>query len=85
MEKQTYPIPKAPERYTDLRGMWPWMPPHLLPYVQLLRLDRPTGYWLLVLPAWMSILIASERFDWQTLGLLLIICPILGGINGVVV
>ena len=29
------------------------------PYLQLTRLDRPIGYWLLVLPCWWSSLVAS--------------------------
>ncbi len=29
------------------------------PYLQLARLDRPIGYWLLVLPCWWSSLVAS--------------------------
>jgi len=30
-----------------------------LPYIQLARLDRPIGWWLLVLPCWWSVLLAS--------------------------
>jgi 4-hydroxybenzoate polyprenyltransferase len=28
------------------------LPPALLPYAQLMRLDRPIGWWLLLLPCW---------------------------------
>ena len=34
-------------------------PPAAVPYLQLARLDRPTGYWLLVLPCWWSSALAS--------------------------
>lgn len=34
-------------------------PPAWHPFFQLARLDRPIGYWLLVLPCWWSSLIAS--------------------------
>jgi 4-hydroxybenzoate polyprenyltransferase len=29
-----------------------WSPASLLPYAQLMRLDRPVGWWLLLLPCW---------------------------------
>ena len=34
-------------------------PPAALPYVQLARLDRPIGWWLLLLPCWQSSALAS--------------------------
>ncbi len=34
-------------------------PPVWHPYLQLARLDRPVGYWLLVLPCWWSSVLAS--------------------------
>ncbi len=34
-------------------------PPRLHPYVKLARLDRPIGTWLLLLPGWWSIVLAS--------------------------
>lgn len=36
------------------RGNWVerHCPPALLPYAQLMRLDRPIGWWLLLLPCW---------------------------------
>ncbi len=34
-------------------------PPAAFPYLQLARLDRPVGYWLLVLPCWWSSTLAS--------------------------
>jgi len=34
-------------------------PPAFLPYIQLARLDRPIGWWLLLLPCWESSALAS--------------------------
>jgi 4-hydroxybenzoate polyprenyltransferase len=34
-------------------------PPALLPFIQLARLDRPIGWWLLLLPCWESSALAS--------------------------
>ena len=34
-------------------------PPGSVPYLQLARLDRPIGYWLLTLPCWWSSALAS--------------------------
>ena len=67
-----YPIPKAPPRYSDLGRLGSRVPPTLVPYVLLLRLDRPVGYWLLLLPAWFSILLAQDRFGATTIGLMLL-------------
>jgi 4-hydroxybenzoate polyprenyltransferase len=36
-----------------------WTPPAALAFVQLARLDRPIGWWLLVLPCWWSSALAS--------------------------
>jgi 4-hydroxybenzoate polyprenyltransferase len=39
-------------------------PASLLPYAQLMRLDRPIGWWLLLLPCWWGMLLAQiERGD----------------------
>jgi len=35
------------------------LPPNLLPYAQLMRLDRPIGWWLLLLPCWWSLALAQ--------------------------
>ncbi len=67
MQNSPYPIPKAPPRHTDLANLGRWMPPHLLPYAQTLRLDRPAGYWLLLLPAWIAILLGSSALALWTL------------------
>jgi len=36
-----------------------WAPPWLRPYLHLARLDRPIGTWLLLLPCWWSIALAT--------------------------
>ena len=36
-----------------------WAPAAAVPFLQLARLDRPIGYWLLVLPCWWSSTLAS--------------------------
>lgn len=43
------------------RGNWVdrLLPPALKPYAQLARLDRPIGWWLLLLPCWWSLALAS--------------------------
>ena len=58
MASQRYPIPAAPPRYTDIRG-WGWVPAGFVPYMLLLRLDRPTGYWLLFLPAGFALALSA--------------------------
>lgn len=42
-------------------------PEAIRPYLQLSRLDRPVGYWLLTLPGWIGLLVPSWlcRPDWQ--------------------
>ncbi len=37
-----------------------WLPPRLRPYARLMRLDRPIGTWLLLLPCWWSIALAGD-------------------------
>ncbi|TAK99683.1 MAG: 4-hydroxybenzoate octaprenyltransferase [Rhodospirillaceae bacterium] len=36
-----------------------WSPAWARPYLRLMRLDRPIGWWLLLLPGWWSIVLAS--------------------------
>ena len=48
--------------HTDIKSFgWlaRWMSPRLYPYVLLARLDRPIGIWLLLLPGWWAIMLAS--------------------------
>ena len=53
--------------FTDIRtGGWldRVLPGWALPYAQLARLDRPIGWWLLLLPGWWSLALAApERPD----------------------
>lgn len=49
-----------------LKGHWAerYLPNFLLPYARLMRLERPIGWWLLLLPCWWSVAlvaIASEK------------------------
>jgi len=46
-------------------------PKSIRPYLQLSRLDRPIGYWLLTLPGWIGLAFASLSygFDQSDLGL----------------
>lgn len=53
------------------------MPKGWIPYLQLSRLDRPIGYWLLTLPGWIALSFAglSQGLSWTDLkwaGLILI-------------
>ena len=43
-------------------------PEGIRPYLQLSRLDRPVGYWLLTLPGWIGLMVPSWlcRPDWQS-------------------
>jgi 4-hydroxybenzoate polyprenyltransferase len=43
----------------DTEGFLTLLPKAWQPYGQLMRLDRPIGWWLLLLPAWWAILIAG--------------------------
>ncbi|CCQ74724.1 4-hydroxybenzoate octaprenyltransferase [Magnetospira sp. QH-2] len=58
---------------TDIpRGNWidRWTPSAARPYLRLMRLDRPIGTWLLLLPCWWSAALAAE--GWPDLRLLLL-------------
>jgi len=46
------------------------LPLGLRPYVRLMRLDRPTGTWLLLLPCWWSLALAAPR--WPDVWLMLV-------------
>lgn len=39
-----------------------WAPAFARPYMRLMRLDRPIGTWLLLLPCWWSIALAAEEW-----------------------
>ena len=49
--------------HTDIQllGWWQNLPKGWHPYVYLARLDRPIGWWLLLLPAWWVIPVASDN------------------------
>jgi 4-hydroxybenzoate polyprenyltransferase len=49
------PVPDAPSgNWVDRRA-----PPRLRPYLRLARIDRPIGWWLLLLPCWWSAALAG--------------------------
>ena len=54
--------PEPPPPVADaLRGNWvdTWAPASWRPYLRLARADRPIGTWLLLLPCWWSLALAS--------------------------
>jgi len=59
------------ETIQDARGdHWVYrMPERWIPYLQLSRLDRPIGYWLLALPGWIALAFASlsQGLAWSDL------------------
>jgi 4-hydroxybenzoate polyprenyltransferase len=53
-----------PTLYTDIDfGAWlnRHLPPGLRPYARLLRLDRPIGTWLLLIPCWWGVALACPQ------------------------
>lgn len=62
------------EGFTDLTGnslLERWLPCWAIPYCRLARLDRPIGFWLLFLPCWWGVALASD--GWPDLRLLLLL------------
>lgn len=53
-------------KHSDIRldGFWGYFPPRTHPYITVMRLDRPIGWWLLLLPGWWSILAGAP--SWQS-------------------
>lgn len=51
--------------HTDIKteGIISYLPKAWRPYLLLMRLDRPIGWWLLLLPGWWSITLASGGID----------------------
>ena len=41
------------------------LPPAAQPYARLMRLDKPIGTWLLLLPCWWSLALAAPKFPDQ--------------------
>ena len=59
-----HPAPRpgsTDSHHTDinLSGWWRHLPPACHPYVLVARLDRPIGWWLLLLPGWWVIPVAA--------------------------
>ena len=47
-----------------------WAPPFIRPYLRLARADRPIGAWLLLLPCWWGLALASNNWpDWDFIAL----------------
>jgi len=63
--------------------LWRHAPASLKPYVQLARLDRPIGWWLLLLPCWQSSALASASLsqppDFRNLSLFFIGAVVMRG------
>lgn len=53
------PSPMHGQSDIRLNGWWHHLPRPLHPYIYLARLDRPIGWWLLLLPAWWIIPLAA--------------------------
>ena len=53
----------SPGRVADATGNWvdTSAPAWIRPYLRLTRLDRPIGWWLLLLPCWWSAALAADR------------------------
>jgi 4-hydroxybenzoate polyprenyltransferase len=54
-----------PGIWSDIKsGNWidRYLPAYAKPYAKLMRLDRPIGTWLLLLPCWWSVALASDGF-----------------------
>jgi 4-hydroxybenzoate polyprenyltransferase len=47
-------------------------PPKLRPYLRLSRADRPAGTWLLLIPCWQSLMLATAATGWRPVDLWLI-------------
>ena len=54
---------KQPRQDLDdirLKGFWAALPQSMHPYVTVARLDRPIGWWLLLLPGWHAIILGGH-------------------------
>src|SRR5712692_10441212 len=63
----------GPDDRSDMpRGHWidRRVPAAVRPYLRLMRLDRPIGTWLLLLPGWWAIALAAPAGHWPDLRLL---------------
>ena len=71
---------------TDIQNL-PWLPSTLRPYGILMRLDRPIGWWLLLLPGWWAIMLAGNPYEartWVMMGLFWVGAVIMRGAGCVV-
>ena len=61
----TPPTDMMPKNFSDIRRSG-WiervLPPSARPYARLARLDRPIGWWLLLLPCWWGTALAARGF-----------------------
>jgi 4-hydroxybenzoate polyprenyltransferase len=57
------PIEHPAAGYTDIRAGWldRILPAGAIPFARLARLDRPIGWWLLLLPCWWGAALAAPR------------------------
>ncbi len=72
--------------FTDIRfDVIERLPPAARPYALLMRLDRPTGWWLLLLPSWWGIVLAAgginglSGYDWYLMVLFFIGAVVMRG------
>lgn len=79
--------------YTDIKPygfVMRKLPENMRPYALLMRLDRPIGWWLLLLPGWWSIALASggiagmNIYSWVLMALFLIGAVVMRGAGCVV-
>ena len=60
MSQQQKNMPKTDIAIT---GLWAALPRGFHPYISVMRLDRPIGWWLLLLPSWWAILASASAVD----------------------
>lgn len=77
---------KRSKNHTDIitRGWVGHMPRPVRPYLYLMRLDRPIGTWLLLLPGLWAILLAGGIEEWRTMILFAIGALVMRGAGCVV-
>lgn len=74
---------------TDIedQGILKLLPVGIRPYAVLMRLDRPIGWWLLLLPAWWAIILSRTPFDgesWHMMVLFLVGAIVMRGAGCVI-
>jgi 4-hydroxybenzoate polyprenyltransferase len=74
------------QNHTDIitKGWVEYVPAMMRPYFYLMRLDRPIGTWLLLLPAWWSILLSGGIGEWRLMVLFAIGAIIMRGAGCVI-